>query len=277
MHTNIFSLLSFSLKAQTNEFNTPDSLKNKSFEELRTMFYNNESSLTSDSIIANTYLIKAIRKRDTFNIVNAYCFLTSTTNNLKLKEKYFDIGINLTKNNPSYNFPSLLYSLKAGVYEERKDFKTSLDYFLLAHDSALEQGNLSLVNMMKYNIGVYKLNIGMYKDAIIYGKELWEDMKSKPLSDQYLNTLYLVSSAYTNNSKLDSASIFNRLGITKSLELKSKKYFSKFSLLEGVNQFHRSKYTACIDSLDNSLPQLIEDNDTENVAITYYFLGNSII
>lgn len=265
----------FSLKAQSQDFKIPDSLKRKSFKELKVLYYNNKSNRINDSIIANTYMRKAISKKDTLKIATAYCFLTSATNNILLKDEYLDTAIQLTKNNPSYSYPSFLYSLKAGLYEEKKDYKNKLNYFILAHDSALEVGNMDMVSIMRYNIGVSKLNIGMYKDALTYAIDSWKELKDEKVSYSYLNSLFLISSAYTNNSRLDSASVFNNLGINKSLEIKSDTHLSRFSLLEGVNQFHKSKYEICIDSLNNSLPQLIKDKDYENVAISYYFLGNS--
>ena len=271
----IFVLSTLNLNAQEDNFVVPGSLKNKSFDELSSIYYNSKPSISNDSIIANTYFVKAVKERDTVNIATAYCFFTSTTNNIKLKEKYIDEAIQLTKEKLSYSFPCLLYSLKAGIYEEKKDFKTALDYYILAHDSALKVENSSIVSIMKYNIGVLKLNIGMYKEALAYGRESWKDMKKDSLSDLYLNSLFLISSAYTNNSKIDSASIFNSLGISKSLQYKNKTHFSRFTLLEGVNQYKKKNYNICIDSLKKSLPQLIADKDLENTSISYYFLGKS--
>jgi len=269
----IFTVLS--LNAQEDKFIVPDSLVNVTFDYLSSKYYDGEPSLKNDSIIGNTFLLKAIKAKDTLKMATAYCFLLSSTDDFNKKEKYLDVAIELTRHNPSLRYPSLLYSFKAGIYDDKKDFKTALDYYILSHDSALEIGNLNIVNMMRYNIGVTKLNIGMYKEALAYAIDSWNDLKNEPVSEEYLNSLFLISSAFANNSKLDSASIFNHIGILKSMELKSAKHLARFKLLEGVNKYKKFEYEVCIDSIKKSLPQLIIDMDTENVAIAYYFIGKA--
>ncbi|MGH1384458.1 helix-turn-helix domain-containing protein [Kordia sp.] len=271
----LFLIFTVNLFGQQNQFHIPDSLKAKSFEELQGLYYMSESTSETDSIIANTYLKKALIKNDTINSAIGYSFLMPTTDNLDLREEYVNKAILLTKNNPSYQFPCMLYSFKASLYNERKDFKTALDYYLLAHDSAVEVGNVDFANTMKLTLGVLKNNVGMYDDGLKYARESWSFMKSKPISETYLNSLFLISSAYINNNKLDSASIFNSIGIKKAVYIESDTHYSRFSFLEGVNQFKKNNYKVCIDSIEKSIIQLKVDNDLDNVAESYYYIGKS--
>lgn len=267
--------MDFSVSGQELNFNIPDSLKTKTFEDLQNIYYANDNNAQKDSIVLRSYIKKAKSENDILNLAVGYSLLATSADDFILKHKYVDKAILITKNYQSYNFPCVLYSVKANFYHQEKKFKRALDYYLLAHDSAITSENYELANTMKHNLGVMKNNIGMYDDAFKYAKESWNYSKNTEINRTHLNSLFLISTVFINNNKLDSASYFNKMGIEKSNIIKSATYHSRFSFLEGVNHFKRSNFKVSIDSLKKSLNQFNLDNDLENAAESYFYLGKS--
>lgn len=264
------------INGQEDQYQISDSLINKKFSELENNFYyylGKDDSLAK--AYAKFYLEKGVNKKNNTKIATGYLFLSAVAKNKEDERKYLNSCINYSKNTPSYLVPSTAYSILAGTYIDEKNFKKALDLYILAHDSSIQGENLELTYLTKYNIGVLKNNIGMNEDALIYAKEFWNFTKDKNLSTTYLNSLFLLSSAYSNNNKSDSATYFNKLGAKKAIELDNQEHLKRFVFLEGVNQFGKGNYQTCIDSLAKSLKQLEVDNNFDNIAVLYYYMGKS--
>jgi len=271
-------LLFFVINSYAQEdFVIPDSLKKDNFLVLRnkiSKWYLDRKSKELE-IYTNTYLKRALQSKHSVTIAEGYGFMSYTVYGEPKEEDYIDKAIAYSKDYESFYMPSMAYYTKAGICADRNDFKGALDYFLLAHDAAIKGGNIDLASQVKYNIGILKNRIGAYDEALVYGKERWDYVKSNKLSDSYLSSLFLLSVSYSYTKKLDSASSFNQLGIRLATAKKNKSDYHSFVLLEGVNQYFKQNYTVAIDSLNKALVQLKKDKDNKNIASSYMYLAKS--
>ncbi len=113
----------------TNAQTAMDSLKNKTFKELKDGFNNLEKSDTLNKVTyANAYLQKAKKNSDTIKIAKGYHFLSriSVKNNIT----YYDSIINLTKNIKDKTYPIAGYYNKAMILYQKRNFQQSLVNFI---------------------------------------------------------------------------------------------------------------------------------------------------
>ena len=73
-------------KVYSQNFQIPDSLKNKSYKELYTGLNENTNDSIKSIIYATTYLRKAKKEKDTIRIANAYSQFASIISNNRISE-----------------------------------------------------------------------------------------------------------------------------------------------------------------------------------------------
>ncbi len=283
---HLFLIITFVLIPFQNEAQESDSLKNKSYDQLKEMYY---ASIMEDSIkakrINKVYLTKAKKERDTFQMAEGYFFyyynLSSTVN-----LSYFDSIIHITQNNPSKRFPAKAYFRRAQyhLYKER-DIEKTINDLALAKTYSNKYNNTILSNRIDYLMGIIRSeHLGEKEEAIPILKKCAKFYAS--LTNEYrefgkysyLNALTVISETYIGLQNNDSAQYYNKLGYSfankhKEEDLNSMKYF--FTLTEGVNQYNLKNYTIAIDSLTLSLPKMIYFEDKNAIIDNYFYLGKS--
>ncbi len=269
--------ISFLTLEEINRFQIPDSLKEKSYEDLETIFFNRINYFDEAKLYANIYIKKGKINQDTLQIANGY-FLLNKISEDSTKLKCLDLIIELTKKANYRTHPALAYLAKGVFFEDQTNYQNALDNYFKSYNYALKN-NIELAYKAKFNIGILKLKIGQYEEALdIFSNynNFLASKKSKTPDDNalYLVSLFALSDSYTKTQKFDKASYKNTEGIQKSLSFNNDMYYY-FVMNEGVNLFYKKKYKASIDSISKIIPFLRAQNDQTNIIFSHFYLGRS--
>jgi AraC-like DNA-binding protein len=262
----------YSQKAQI--FHIPDSLKNKTYKEL-----SESQSLTyydtiKDKIYITAYLHKAKNENDTIKIANAYAqFVSIYTNQSALR--YCDSIINLTKKIEHFVYPGFGYMLKGICQYNLGNYQLALKYYLIANDYATKNNNFEQQFHINNGIGQLKNLWGNYEDGLYIFKSQLKLLKQDRINFQSTNRLltnifFRLSNSYILTKKFDSALIFVKKGIHKSLELKDSIEYYSFVSQAGIVAYYQNNFESAIDSLNKALPYMAFQNDFLN---DHYYRG----
>jgi AraC-like DNA-binding protein len=252
-----------------------DSLKDKSFDYLFDR-YDSSLEINEQDNYANTIVAKAKLEKDTIKLVAGYHFksLVSENNNVIV---YQDSIISLLKNNSNEYQPAVAYLYKASYYYNLYDYKKMLDNVIEANTLAIKHNNESLILNCEFYVGILLNRIGSYNEALELFRlnyEYWKkDIPNK--SETFLSSAFALGIIYVDLKQLDSASYYNNYGYQKSVEFKNAKYENYFRLNEGISQFYQKNFSTALDSLQKSIPKLIEIQDKPNLAIAYFYLAKA--
>ena len=267
------------LQAQENaSFVLPDSLQQKTFKELRTAFEKGQTDSLQKVLYAESYLAKAIKEKDTFNMATGYEFLGKAfRNDLHKSFGFFDKGISITKVLQNERYPAIFYTFKGAVLYGEGAYPASLDNYLKALDAAEKNNNTELIYVNKYNIGILRKRVEQYKEALDIYKECYVYEKNNPEKDtlDFIRTHLALASLYIETKQLDSAAFYLDKGkrmtaLTKDTQLKN-----LFILTEGIHLFYETQYLNAIDSIQKTLPTLLNHSDKSYMINAYFHLGKA--
>ncbi len=268
----------FSNTEEVNKFKIPDSLKDKSFEDLKKLFYKYTELPNKASIYAKSYLKKGLASKNNLEIVRGYFYLSSVSKD-SLELVYLNYAIDLSETKNEY-YPAILYYSKGDFYFQRANYKGALDNYFISYKIAKEQNNNVLAYDAKFNIGSLKNRIGKHEEAL----EIFKEFNDYILSDESeypkdyyskLIGLFALSDSYTKLKKMDTATVINKQGIKISLFNNDDDMYHYFVMNEGVNLFFKKEYNKSADSLKKALSNLIKLEDESNIIFTRFYLGKS--
>ncbi len=268
------------VKAQSDT----DTLQQKSYNELRSIFFKNR---TTDTVkakkIAKIYLDRAKKSKDSLIIARSFYLYYSMKYDSSTIH-YLDSVIAVTKNKQDKDFPAYAYFAKARYFlYQKRNIEKTLDNLYEASKFSEINNNIDLQYRIEYFIGIVRSeHLGEKEKAIQVFKKCVNFYKGKSERDypaRYLYTLHVIAETHIGLKKNDSATYYNVLGYTKAMESKNDTTLNKmsayFTLCEGINQFERKKYIATIDSIYMAIPTMIELNDVSNTLDSYFYLGKS--
>ncbi|MEW7278158.1 helix-turn-helix domain-containing protein [Aquimarina sp. 2201CG1-2-11] len=267
----------------TNAQNQVDSLPDKSYKELKDMYYKyvKEDSILSKKIL-RTYLKKAKKVKDTFRIAEGY--MLNYYNVFKFPNiSYFDSVINMTQNNPSKKYPAYAHFRRAQyfLYLER-DIEKTINDLKQAKSYSNHYNNNILSNRIDYLMAIVRSeHLGEKKEAIPILKKcakFYASLDNQMGKYNQLNALSVIAGTFISLQQNDSAQYYSKLGYDIANRytdkgLNTMKYF--FILKEGINQYHFKNYTVAIDSIRKALPQMIKYEETNAIIDSYFYLAKS--
>ncbi|WP_460219233.1 helix-turn-helix domain-containing protein [Psychroserpens sp. MEBiC05023] len=273
-----FLLITFKFSfSQEDGFIIPDSLKEKSYNELLEASRKYLDTIKSN-ILYNTYLQKAKNENNICREIYAYTRLSywaeSEAKKLALLEKSIKIG----KDSNRMDCTFLAYSFKAGHFLYIKnDYNKALDNYLALLEVSRKENNKYYTSVAKYSIAYIKNYIGYNKEALKLFKQSidFKGAKNPKFQHSYILSLDQISKSYTLNQKLDSASITNLKGISltkKSNTKYIKNLYPIFVFNEGVNLFHKKEYKKSKDSLNKAYKLYKKHNRLTNYKSILYYL-----
>lgn len=263
--------------SQISSFKLTDSLKNKSYEEYASLFYENQNDSIKAFKYANLYLIKAKNEKNIIKIANAYSLIATICINPKYGIMYSDSIINLTKNiknNSSY--PALGYIQKGILNEQLGNYEDALNFYLTANKLALKTKNYEQLFYIKNQIGHLKLFWGNKEEALSIFKSqlsLFINNKEK-FADKnagYFKTLFNISSAYLSNKKLDSALYYSNKGLIQGFKNNDSFQYYRFLSNTGEILYYKNELEKARDSIVKALQFETSDNAQFN---SHFILGN---
>ncbi|WP_312398347.1 helix-turn-helix transcriptional regulator [Chryseobacterium sp.] len=266
-----FLLSNLSFSQSVKNFRIPDTLKNKSFEQLEKAYGNVFRSGDQSILYANTFLTKAKKEKNIIKQIDGY-FLLFTKSNKEIK--YIDsiqsiIKITDVADELSYG------NYKIGnIYFNSNQYKKALSSYLSALTFAKKNNNIKNIVLIKNAIGKIKYLTYDYEEALKIFKENYRYIKSREKNDpnNYLDILYSLTMSYNAVGKNDSAYIYANLGREKCLLYDKKYYFRIFDLSCYTTKYYLRDYKKSINGLKNNI-DFFQKNDHANLGITYMYLA----
>jgi AraC-like DNA-binding protein len=275
----IFLLLASTtyLKAQQNNtFIIPDTLKDKSFEQLEKGFKDNIGFNEKRTYYALAYYKKAKSSGNIFKIANGMFLLAYVANNDDLSLQYADSIITLTKNTNDSVFPAKGYILKSDFLLKIKKTNDALNTILVAEKYAKSNNNFNQSIIVKKNIALIKIIIGEYNEALLFIKECHDYYKSKNnLSKEYIYSTLILAGVYNRLKKPDLSLLYNNECL-KQLKSDSS-FYIYFILNQGISYNTKKEYIKSNQFLDKVIIELKKKNENINLPISYYFKGENIL
>ncbi|WP_299609955.1 AraC family transcriptional regulator [uncultured Aquimarina sp.] len=252
---SLFCLSKLSVtNAQIKKFTIPDSLINKTYEELNKSFTSNYYDTLRCKVYLNTILSKSIKEKNYHYQARAYCNLSYyeelESDKLRLIDKSIEVSHNL--NDKSYLL--LPYSFKGFYYYNKSLYASALESYLKMLEIAEEVNSLNYIDIAKHNIGLLKTEIGKHEEALPLLREsfIYEKQRKEMDTSSYLESMLSLAKSYTYNKILDSATIYNRKGVIYSKRSYPRTY-EPFIFNEGINLFYKNKIYESSDSINKAL------------------------
>ncbi|NML70761.1 helix-turn-helix transcriptional regulator [Chryseobacterium sp. RP-3-3] len=270
----LFLLILFSraLLAQNNEI---DSLKNYSFSDLETKYYeyNSIDRIKDANLISYYYLQKAKREKNNEKIVEGYV-LMHFNEPYSSALKYLDSVQSFTGNSKKNTYPARIYLLRGNIYFRYDHQKEALNNYILGLKYAKEKGNKRQIAFAEISIAYLNNYIGKHYEAV---KKLKYYLYNAPyLSESELADIHLnLTSTYLDIQKMDSAKVLIREGLQLSKNNNIYRYNQYLSIF-GLYNLKLKNYQIAIDNLKQSKKYFI-DAQSDALSINYatLYLGQS--
>ncbi|WP_299684574.1 helix-turn-helix transcriptional regulator [uncultured Dokdonia sp.] len=258
---------------------TLDSLATLDYKDIKKLIYKSEN----DSLICQTYiqayLNKAKKENDSLEIARGYYFKIIST---KEDEKFFhlyDTIIEISKKIEKQNFPAAAYFDKGVYYHRKYLYKNALNNYIKAaqynHGSRKEHLNF----LIDQSLGQLKSTIGKNQEALTITKKCYKYVIEKNYRDEnsplYYNVLFSLADAYRKMNYLDSARVYNRLGLLDKNESETSINYYHFLLLDGILKLEDKQYVEAEINISRALPHIEKVKDQTTIAKGYFYLGKT--
>lgn len=254
IYLTLFTFL-FSFFGYGQKFQIPDSLQDKSIDELENLSYKYYPDTLKYKMYSNTLLAKAKQIKDSLGLAKGYQLVSYYRGkDFSTTLTYLDSSIAVSKYLNHKRFPAVSYSGKGVTYREMGDDYKALECFLAAAEYSKKTNNISFYYLTKHNIASIKEKIGEVREAIsIYKKVLQYEDDNNIKTQGHLTTILSLADSYRKLSFLDSATYYNRKGFLLAYEKKDE-ILDFFTFNEGVNLYYKKNYKASLDSINKSIP-----------------------
>lgn len=205
-----------------------------------------------------------------------------------IKIKYADSAIAVAKKSKNDSLLSSAYLSKGVVYYfYLKKYNLALNEYLKAFEKNKRSKDPYYRNKINYHIGVVKSYIGYYADALEdfdEAREFFENETRKDLHPNlmygnqrgYNNTLHQMAVCYRNLGNYKKSDSLVALGLQNTWKNSDYKQEHSYFLKEqGISRYRKGDYAGAIESLENSLPNLISINDFSWLTVSYSYLGKA--
>jgi len=254
---------------------------NLTYNEISTLFFDNEKDTLKATHYANLYLTKANKEKSMSHVSKAYYLFSLKYNyNYDKAIYYLDKVIESSKGLKNNIFPVAAYCEKANFLFQQHKNKEAFENFLIAEKYALDNNDTDSYYEVRYQIGIFKSEqIGEVAEAINLYKECYDYIKTKDLTNpkyyyQYHNIVFALADGYSSIGKYDLASRYDKIGHNSSVKNKDEEMQYLFVLNEGAVQAKIGNYKVAFDSVTKALPKMKTlSNIGSNLLASYYYLG----
>ena len=230
-------------------------------------------------VYINAYINNAKRKKDYETLFYGYRTAIYYSNQEKLA--YSDSAVVAAKMSKNTNLIGNAHLSRGGAYYIFRNYKKSLDNYLVANDILKNTSDKYLRNRVLYDISVIKIYLGYYDDALALLRDATHYFESKKTSSHtlyYLRSIYRAGEIYQATNNLQKAKETNLLGLQESLKYKEETQEQYFNLAVGVDDYLAGHYADAIRNIEKSLPVLaangyFEMEEKGNFYIAKSYLG----
>ncbi len=275
----ILLLILFSSSSYGQSFNIPDSLKNKTFEELLQLALENSENFDIVNLYSKTYLSKAKQEKDTAKIIHGFHPFTYIYRDTDIALAYTDSIIQMAIAFGDDRLIGSGYQKRGNYYADKLVTDKALDNYLVAKKYAKGYPRFNMV--LDHNIGIIKRRMGNHAEALEVFKRSWKYFNRKNVKEtntlDYFEIVFALASSYTIVKKHDSASLYNRLGVKESSLANNQSEFYRFVLNEGVNQYKKENYNIAHDSIAKVLKNANGVLSKPNIMVGLYYFGEILL
>lgn len=275
----IFFLNMITGTSQNNKKKIIDSLSNKTYKEIDSLFYDAGLDSLSRLYCAKALLKKAIESNDTINISSGYYFISIIKKNDSIYINHCDSLINLRKNNPNNKFSAYGYYQKGQFYFHKANYNLALKMYLnIKNDIRLKETNPSLYYKVMIRIALSKSFIGKRKESVELLKDIYESIKDKDFyknDTQELRSILLnISLRYLLLNEYDSAYNYNLKALNYYDKIKDSGYIAATYFCMGNLEHKRKNYKKAEKHLQKAIPEIIKDTNFSMLITIYSMLGD---
>ena len=276
-YKNIFILLVLMSSSLFSQERVLDSLTKLDYQELQELFFKNSNDTLANYTYGQAYLSKARKENDSLEIARGYYLkIISKEENENLFYLY-DTIIELSKNIKNENFPATAYYDKGIYYHKKYLYKNALDNYIKAasynHGSRKEH----LDFLINHSLGQLKSTIAKNDEALEVTKKCYKYVVEKNYRDSnpplYYIVLYTLTDAYRKMQYLDSARVYNRLGLLDKYKSESTINYNHFLLMDGILKLEDQHYAEAEKNISRALHQIEKTEDQTSLLLGYFYLG----
>jgi len=273
----IFFLLLFIMPSTGQSINNKK-LVEKTYESLTLMFDINRLDTIKAKQIASAYVFKAKKESDSTQIANGYVRLATISKPYKAL-KYLDTTIVYSKNSKSKIFPALGYLTKSQYFFNNNEYEKSLKNAIIAYEFAEKKNNIDQQLTAIHQINAVNELWGDYKKVLETEFFAYDLISKNPnierFNEHYLYSVEGIGKCYARLKKPDSALIYFKKGIVKSLKEHDSITYLAFVSRTGMALYAQSNYKRALDSLEKG--DLNREMYNKNYLPYYfYYVGSSL-
>ena len=260
--------------SQTTTPEKSDTLRAKNFEYLEGMIEKFDGDKKSQPYL-KSYLEKARREENWEEAMNGYKnYLHASPQNLMLT--YADSMLYAANRTGSSDLVGSAYLTKGIVYFSQKNHVKALDFYLTADRYIAKGSDEYLINKVRYNIANIKYYLGFYDDAIEqYNKCIAYFRSESPVA--YLNCLHSLGLSYNRKGNYSKCATINGLALLEARRLGVSDMVPYLNLSQGINLYFLKDYGEAIRLINQSLPDIVKNEDFANESVGYFYLGKSYL
>ncbi|RNA61513.1 helix-turn-helix domain-containing protein [Chryseobacterium nematophagum] len=253
-------------------FRIPDSLNNKSFEQLEKAYKNIfPVDKAKAEIYANTILLNGKADKNETKMADGYLMLYKVNNTSK--EFYLDSMMIMSKKMQNNDYVANSYKYKGNYYYLKGEYSNALNNYLMAREYV--KSNNETYYILNYNIGLLKLELKEYKQAISLFLDYEQYLtRNNIINIDYLSCIYTIAYAYSFTNELKLSDHYIELGLKTNFKIKDKENEYGLLLVSGMNHYKRKEYKSALKDLKKA-NKIIRDNsyNSQNLAINEYYIG----
>lgn len=273
----LFQNLLFSQSIKS--FVIPDSLKNKTYEQLQKS-YDKVFRIDNDKaeIFANTILLKGKKEKNNTLIYDGY-YKIAHTKGLKSENghPFADSLLTLTKNIDAKDYPAKAHIIKGILHNYEWQYGKALDHYVLAQKLSKNK-NSDQFYYIKKLIAILKTATDENEEALPLFIEYYNYQKQKLNSNDkdiksYIGSIASISGSYNKNAEYNKSKFYNKIGLSECKKYNDHTHYIYFIMLEGVADYYLKNYSKSLNNLLETEKTLIKNKDFKNLSIVYYCLG----
>ncbi len=290
----VFLLTGFCLLAQENTSQVPDSLKNKSFKELKEQFYNYEYK---DLVITQTYahamLELAEENNNLSQIHQAEHYNARISTSLGKKDVALEFIEKALKHSQEANDSTYIiknFYLNGKIYADFGVYDKAVDYYLKVCDLIKDDPDQTKFHMVAHNIALIKNQAGDIRNAIEISKKNLRFFQSKGETTDYsniMNSYLLLASAYSklaikNQNKpirkrtfIDSSMVYIDESIDKTIQYDDREAYIILLTSKGINYYELNQFDRSLEVLKDAEQQSIQRKLFIKLPVIHLFQGKS--
>lgn len=196
------------------------------------------------------------------------------------KLAYSDSALLAAKKINDSDFIGQAYYLKGHIFYEKREYKNTLDNYLLANEILSTSKDLFTIHQVNYGIAVVKSYLGYHSDAISLlqsASDFFHNQKTPDGNLYYIRCLFRKGEIYQNMRNFSKAREVNLLGLQESIKYSEKIQEQYFNLAIGVDEYNDGNYALSIKNIEKAIPAMKENSYFEMEGKGYFYLAKSYL